>query len=82
MTNPVIRSVSVSPSHLPALTLSGVVWSSGVHHQHDKHHNCDTCPLLEICADAVNAGNFAGCEGVLESEIWDTSKSHPSGSHR
>ena len=78
MPKPVIRSVSVSPSDLPALTLAGMVWSTGFHH---KQRGCDTCPRLEICADAVNAGNFAGCEGVIKVEIY-THKMNPSGSHR
>ena len=67
MTKPPVRSVSVSPSHLPALTLSGVVWSPGFD---SKRQSCDECPLLEDCSDAVNSGNFAGCEGVIEDEIW------------
>ena len=59
--------VSVMPSHLPALTLSGVIWSPGFT---NKHRSCDDCPLLETCGEAVNSGNYAGCEGALESEIW------------
>jgi len=67
MTKPAIRSVRVRPSHLPALTLSGVVWSPGFD---NKHRSCEDCAMLEVCADAVDAGNFAGCEGVIEDELW------------
>ena len=65
--NVIDKLVSVMPSHLPALTLSGVIWSPGFT---NKHRSCDDCSLLETCGEAVDAGNYAGCESALESEIW------------
>ena len=67
MTKPDLTLVNVSPSDLPAKTLTGVIWSPVIS---SKTVKCKSCVLFEICRDAVTAGNFAGCEGMLESEIW------------
>ena len=61
------KIVTVAPSCLPALTLSGVIWCPGFT---NKHRSCDDCPMLNLCGESVNSGNYAGCEVALESEIW------------
>ena len=68
MTKPDLTIVDISPSALPARTLAGVVWSPV--YRASGYTSCEACVLFEPCTDAVDAGNFAGCEGVLQSESW------------
>jgi len=63
-----MRKVEVRWSDVPVLTLAGVVWMRPVDW---RRQGCETCALRVLCAAAVAAGNYAGCERVMEWEMYE-----------
>ena len=63
-----VRMVEVRWSDVPGLTLAGVVWMRPVD---GRRRRCEECALRALCAEAVAEGDFAGCERVMEWEIYE-----------
>ena len=65
-----LKIVRVSWADVPARTSAGTVWMRPTKLASTKHDGgCDSCPLIELCQEAVTAGGYCGCESVLVGEV-------------
>ena len=62
--------VPVMWADVPMKTWAGTVWMRPTKLASTKQDGgCDSCPLVDLCQEAVTAGGYCGCEKVLVGEL-------------